>query len=150
VPRPIDPNRLQPAGYPFRLDIETQFTDMDVGAHLNNIAIARFYESARVRSNLDLFGRNFLRRGAPFLIVLAEANIRYLAEGNFPDPVQVGCGIHRIGNSSFVMQQGLFQNGACIGLCDCVMVLTSDGKPTRIPAGVRTAMQGILLPDTHH
>jgi acyl-CoA thioester hydrolase len=148
--RHIDPARLERTSYPFHLDIETQFTDMDVAAHLNNIAIARFYESARVRSNIAMFGRDFFRRGAPCLMVLAEANIRYLAEGNFPDPVQVGCGISRIGNSSFKMLQGLFQNGTCIGLCDCVMVLTADGKPTPIPAGVRAAMQAMLMPHTQH
>jgi acyl-CoA thioester hydrolase len=148
--RHIDPARLERTSYPFHLDIETQFTDMDVAAHLNNIAIARFYESARVRSNIAMFGRDFFRRGAPCLMVLAEANIRYLAEGNFPDPVQVGCGISRIGNSSFRMLQGLFQNGTCIGLCDCVMVLTADAKPTPIPAGVRAAMQAMLMPHTQH
>lgn len=140
------PFRLELGRYPFNVTIDTQFADMDVVAHLNNVAIARYYESARVRSHFALFGRDYYRGAAPFQMVLAQANLSYLAEGNFPDPVQVGCGIGRIGNSSFLMQQGLFQEGGCIGLCESVMVLTSNGKPTPIPPEVRTLMQGMLMP----
>ena len=141
-----DPSRLELGHYPFRLSIDTQFSDMDVVAHLNNIAIARYYESARVRGNFAVFGGDFFRRSAPFQMVLAQANISYLAEGNFPEPVQVGYGISRIGNSSFVTHQGLFQNGVCIGLCESVMVVTVNGKPSPIPPEARAAMQGILIP----
>jgi acyl-CoA thioester hydrolase len=146
LPKSIDPVRLELGNYPFRISIDTQFADMDVVAHLNNVAIARYYENARVRSNFALFGGDFYRRSAQIQMVLAQANISYLAEGNFPEPVQVGCGIGRIGNSSFVMQQGLFQEGACIGLCDSVMVLTANRKPTPIPPQVREAMQGLMMP----
>jgi acyl-CoA thioester hydrolase len=141
-----DPSRLELGHYPFRLSIDTQFSDMDVVAHLNNIAIARYYESARVRGNFAVFGGDFFRRSAPFQMMLAQANISYLAEGNFPEPVQVGYGISRIGNSSFVTHQGLFQNGVCIGLCESVMVVTVNGKPSPIPPEARAAMQGILIP----
>lgn len=141
-----DPFRLELDNYPFRVTIDTQFADMDVVGHLNNIAIARYYESARVRGNFTLFGRDFFRRSDSFQMVLAQANISYLAEGNFPEPVQVGYGISRIGNSSFVTHQGLFQGGACIGLCESVMVMTVNGKPSPIPPEARAAMQGILMP----
>ena len=141
-----DPSRLELDHYPFRSSIDTQFADMDVVAHLNNIAIARYYESARVLGNIVLFGRDYFRRSAPFQMVLAQANISYLAEGNFPEPVQVGYGIGRIGNSSFVTHQGLFQNGACIGLCESVMVLTVNGKPSPVPPQIREAMQGLMMP----
>jgi acyl-CoA thioester hydrolase len=140
------PFRLELGRYPFNVAIDTQFADMDVAAHLNNIAIARYYESARVHNLIALYGRDYYRRNAPFQMVLAQANIGYLAEGNFPEPVQVGCGIGRIGNSSFVMQQGLFQEGTCIGLCESVLVLTRGGKPMPIPPEARIAMQGMLMP----
>jgi acyl-CoA thioester hydrolase len=144
--KPIDPARLELTTYPVRIAIETQFRDMDIAAHLNNVAIAGYYESARARSNLAMFGNDFFRRSSPYLMVLAETNLRFLAEGNYPEPTCTGSGIGRIGNSSFVMQQALFQQGACIGLCDCVMVLTAAGKPTRIPEDVRHAMQSQLMP----
>ena len=59
----FDPQRLLLASYPYRLPIETQFSDMDVAGHVNNVAVARFYECARARFQLFAFDkRNFLAR----------------------------------------------------------------------------------------
>jgi acyl-CoA thioester hydrolase len=149
VNRAIDAARLQAAGYPFHVSIDTQFTDLDVAAHLNNIAIARFYESARARFNIAAFGRDTFRRDAPFVLVLAETKLRFLAEGSYPDPVQVGCGIQRIGVSSFTVHQGLFQNDACIGVSDCVLVVMAAGRPLAIPTEGRANMQRWLVPGSH-
>jgi acyl-CoA thioester hydrolase len=144
--RAIEPHRLLLQTYPFPLSFDTQFTDMDVAAHINNLSIARFYESARARFQLKAFERkDFFRRDAPYTMVLAEANLRYLAECNFPDPVEVGTGISRIGNSSYVFHQALFQHGICASLCEAAMVLTIHGKPSPIPADVRERMNSMLI-----
>jgi len=150
VSRHIDPARRLAASYPYHLEIATQFTDMDIVRHLNNIAIARFYESARVRTNLIVFGDDFLTREDATQMLLAEVHIRYLAEGHFPDPVMVGNGISHVGNSSFRMHQALFQHGACIGLCDAVMVVVQDGRPAPIPAANRAAMAKLLMSAAPH
>lgn len=144
MPTPIDPQRLQADTYPFRLVIETQFSDMDIAGHINNVAIVRFYESARARLHLQMFGNNNFFRERDFAGVVAETHCRYLAEANFPDPVEVMCSIARIGNSSYDVHQALFQNGVCVGLCECVMVLVQAGKAMPIPAAVRERMQAIL------
>ena len=142
----VDPKRSLVASYPYRLTIETQFSDMDVAGHINNLAIARFYESARARFQLFAFdNRNFFGEGKHAAVV-AEVRLRYLAEANFPDPVEVGSGIARIGNSSYDFHQALFQNGVCVGLCDCVMVQVHRGKPTPILQEVRERMQAMLMP----
>lgn len=148
--RHIDPARLDAATYPSRLEIATQFTDLDVLGHLNNVAIARFYESARVRTNMRVFGDHFVNRDNPLQTVLADVHIRYLAEGRFPKPVVVGSGIGHVGNSSFRMQQALFQDGACIGTSDAVMVVTRDGRPSPIPPEHRAVMQELRMPVAPH
>jgi acyl-CoA thioester hydrolase len=143
---PPEPHLLRPESYPFRLPIETQFSDMDLYGHVNNLAVGRFYESARARFQMQVFDhRNFFTRDATYSMMLVEVTMRYLAECNFPDPVEVGVGVSRIGNSSYVMQQALFQKGACVGLCEAVMVLTTRGKPTHIPADTRERMTPMLL-----
>jgi len=144
--RHIDPARRVAASYPYHLEIATQFTDLDIIGHLNNIAIARFYESARVRTNMRVFGEGFVSRENPMQTVLADVHIRYLAEGYFPDPVMVGNAIGHVGNSSFRMHQALFQHGECIGISDAVMVVTTNGRPSTIPPGHRAAMEKLLMP----
>lgn len=140
-----DPRRRQLRCYPFTVAVDTQFSDMDMAAHLNNVAIARFYESARSRLHLSLFGRELYDRQSRYRVVVAEINMRFLGEGAFPDPVHVGCGIARIGKSSYGVLQGLFQGDLCIGIADCALVLTAGGKPTTLPDGVRHAMQSVAM-----
>jgi acyl-CoA thioester hydrolase len=133
-----DPQRLIAANYPNILRFDTQFSDMDVYGHLNNLAIARFYESARARLILQITGRDdFYRPETPEKIVLIETRLRYLAEGQYPAPVDIASGIGHMGNSSLHMHQALFQGGICIGLCDVVMVYAVDGKPCRPPTALR-------------
>ena len=141
----IEPARLRLTEYRFALTVETQFSDMDVAAHLNNVAIGRFYESARSRLHLLLFGRELYGRNSSHRVVLAEINMRFLGEGAFPDPVQVGCGISRIGRSSYGIAQGLFQYDLCIGIAECALVVTQDGRPAQIPDEPRVAMQRFLM-----
>tara|TARA_R110001583_G_scaffold62666_6_gene184057 strand:+ start:1388 stop:1879 length:492 start_codon:yes stop_codon:yes gene_type:complete len=133
-----DPQLLEATNYPYILRLDTQFSDMDAYAHLNNLAIARFYESARARLILQITGRDdFYKPETPDKILLIETRLRYLAEGQYPAPVDVATGIGHIGNSSLQMHQALFQDGICIGLCDVVMVYALDGKPCHIPTALR-------------
>ena len=137
-----DPRLLQTETYPFILNIDTQFGDMDAYAHLNNLAIAGFYESARARMQLHITGRqDFFKPDSPDKILLIEARLQYLAEGRYPEPVEVRTGIGHIGNSSYRLHQALFQQNRCIGLCEAVMIYTLHGKPTTIPHDIRQQLE---------
>jgi len=143
--RTIDPHRLQLKHYPFRLAIETQFGDMDVVGHVSNVAIARFYENARSRFLMKVFHNPQRFRDPRYGIVVAEYTLRFLAEANYPDPVEVGTGISRIGRSSVTVHQALFQKGQCVGLCDAAMVLTSGGQPLALPPEVRERLSPLMV-----
>lgn len=137
-----DPRLLQAKTYPFTLNIDTQFGDMDAYAHLNNLAIAGFYESARARMQLHMSERNdFFNADSPDKILLIEVRIQYLGEGHYPEPVKIRTGIGHIGNSSYRLHQALFQQDRCIGLCEAVMVYTLYGKPITIPHDGRQQLE---------
>ena len=59
--------------------------------------------------------------------------INYLREGQYPDDVEVSSGVSKIGSSSYVIAQAMFQNGQCIATCDSIIVCRTDGegKPLR-------------------
>lgn len=142
----IEPHRLVLENYPHRLAIDTQFGDMDIHGHVNNLVISRFFESARARFQVEVYaGKKLFRRDADYAMLLVENNARFLAECNFPDPVIVGTGLGRIGNSSYEFQHALFQNGACVALGEAVMVCAQHGKPVPVPADVRARMQAQLI-----
>ena len=123
--------RLNLAAYPIILESDTRFQDMDINGHLNNVAFASLFENARVQ--LHHKARPWADRPDNERTMVASVEINYLREGNFPDPVTIGSGVGRIGNSSWSVVQAMFQNGLCIGTCDSVIVCRTDNeaKPLR-------------------
>ncbi|TPG10965.1 acyl-CoA thioesterase [Sphingomonas oligophenolica] len=124
--------RLDAAAYPVTQEIGTRYQDLDTNGHLNNVAFASLFESARVRINRAT--RSEGGRPANERTMVASVAIAYLAEGNFPDPVTVTSGIGRIGTSSWTIEQAMFQQGRCIATCDTVVVCRTDdqAKPLRV------------------
>jgi len=125
------PWRLDPAAYPTSEEIGTRYQDLDTNGHLNNVAFAALFESARVRINR--ITRPHGSRPANERSMVASVAIAYLAEGSFPEPVTVTSGIGQIGTSSFTIEQAMFQHGRCVATCDTVVVVRTDeqGKPLR-------------------
>ncbi len=126
--------RLDPASYPQHETKQTRFQDLDTMGHLNNVAYASLFEDARVRTNqrLGRVNRGKMAEGT-FRAVVARNEINYLAEGTFPEDVEIALGIGRIGNRSFEMLAAMFQSGSCIAICDTTIVMT-DPKGVSLPA----------------
>jgi acyl-CoA thioester hydrolase len=136
----IDPLRLELAAYPVVRELTTRVSDLDGYGHLNAIRLGHFYEDARAAFYYEAF------EGAPRARTLvAQITLRYLREGFWPAPSRVGTGIATIGTSSFVMAQGLFQEGRCIGLCDTVLVSTHEGRAHPLDGDIRLAIERMRL-----
>lgn len=139
-----EPFRLARAAYPYFRAVSARYGDMDEEGHLNNVALAGFYEEARVS-----FLRHHLKSkdGHDFRFVIANMNISYLAEAHYPGDYDVGVGVSKIGNSSFGLGAGLFLGEACLGVMDTVQVVMVDDKPSTIPAQLRSKLLGYGLSD---
>jgi acyl-CoA thioester hydrolase len=138
-----DPRRRDLAAYPWSATLETRFADMDVNRHLNNVAIARFFEETRIRFNWGLIARAELSQRPHYLV--AHVAIDYLGEGRYPDPVTMTYAVGHIGSSSFRSLMGMFQNGACIALCDSVLVHRGPAGPSPLPAELRARLEAFPL-----
>ncbi len=125
------------AAYPWSTEVQTRFGDMDFNAHLNNVAIAQLYEEGRVRFNQHLRDRYVI--GRPRFVVVRVA-IDYLEEARYPAAVTLAAGTLEVGRSSWRIGLALFQAGACLGLCDSVLVHRGDGGPTPLPDALRAAL----------
>lgn len=134
--------RLNLAAYPVILESDTRFQDLDVNGHLNNVAFAALFENARVQ--LHRKARPWGDRPENERTMVASVEINYLREGNFPAPVTIGSGIGRIGNSSWVVIQAMFQKGECIGTCDSVIVCRTDNEAKPLRAEVVDELQEML------
>jgi acyl-CoA thioester hydrolase len=138
--------RLLLANYPVQIDIPPRFGDLDALRHLNNVAIARIYEDARVRFLNECGGRDAFAPKHRF--VMAELTVQYLAEGGYPEVLTAGSGVARLGGSSLVVAQGLFQGGRCIGTSESVLVYVdrTDGRAKPLPEAARAVFGRWMLP----
>lgn len=134
--------RLNLAYYPIALDVPVRFADLDPLRHINNVAIGQFYEEARVNLNTQVFAMAHTR---PERMLVANLDIAYLHEGQYPGVIRVGSGIGRIGRTSYEIAQGLFQNGRCIGTAQTVVVYIQGGVPSPPPGDVLRALEAFLL-----
>ncbi len=134
------PDRRTLASYPYAVEIPPRFGDMDALRHLNNVALARIYEEARVRftTAIDLHRL----RDPGHRTVVAEVGIRYLLQAYYPGLLTAGMGVLRIGRSSYTYGAALFQDGRCVGLGDTrlVYINVEDGRPRPLPEALRAVL----------
>jgi acyl-CoA thioester hydrolase len=142
MPKP-DSWRLDAASYPVSEDFQTRFQDMDINGHLNNVAFAALFESARVMLNRRV--RPWGERPSNERTMVAEVTITYLAEGRFPGDVTIASGIGRVGTSSWAILQAMIQNGRCIATCDTVVVCRTDNEARPLRAELRGALEELLI-----
>ena len=140
MPRPAA-WRLSPDAYPIREQIQTRYQDLDTNGHLNNVAFAALFETSRVRMNRAL---GMWDKVGGFRAVVARNEINYLAEGSFPDPVEIAVGIGRIGNRSWDMLAAMLQNGQPIATCDTVIVMTAPAGEA-LPDALRERLEGLQV-----
>jgi acyl-CoA thioesterase FadM len=85
----------------------TRWADDDAYGHMNN---ATYYELFDTAVNAHLFEATGLNvRRLPAIGVVAETSCRYFREIGFPEPVDIGLVVERVGSSSVIYRIGLFQ-----------------------------------------
>ena len=121
-----------------------RFADLDSYGHLNNVAYATFAESGRVDFLSKVIEGCLDGQGEGW--VIAKLTVNFLASAYYPGDVRIGNVIRRIGNSSVLIEQGLFANGKCFGTCESVLVWAdSKNEVSRpIPEEVRAVLKNYL------
>ena len=98
--------------------VSLRYSDQDPMEHVNNVAITALLESGRMHLFRAIFGDVLERQG----MVLARLNIDYLNEIRFPDPVDVGGRIAKVGGRSLTSQITVFQGDRCCVVSENVNV----------------------------
>ena len=85
----------------------TRWADDDVYGHMNN---ARYFELIDTAVNAYLGEASGVNiRTLPAIGVVAEVGCRYFSQMGYPQPVDMGLVVDRVGTSSVVYRIGLFQ-----------------------------------------
>ena len=129
---------LQRNGFRFWTEEKLRNADTDQFRHVNNAVIATFFEAAR----MEIFAPPEIRAlmdGANLAVV--RLLIEFSAELHFPGRVQVGSAVVEVGNTSFKVRQGLFDDrhgsGCATAEAVCVLLHGETGRPHPIAPELR-------------
>jgi acyl-CoA thioester hydrolase len=87
-------------GYRFVMRRDVEFRDVDVAEHVNNAVYLTYLETARVRYLIDVLGPDFAYQ---LSLILAHISVDFRSPARFPEMLEVGARVPRIGNTSFDM-----------------------------------------------
>ncbi|MDB5985489.1 MAG: acyl-CoA thioesterase [Nevskia sp.] len=135
--------------YPHFQSIATRWKDNDQYGHVNNIDYYSFFDTV---INAFLIRQGKLDPvGGEVLGFCAESHCRFLQALSFPDNVDAGLRVSKLGRSSVRYEIGLFAEGsdepAAEGWFVHVFVDRVDRKPCELPQALRSALSRLLVLD---
>jgi acyl-CoA thioester hydrolase len=128
------------------LEIATRWSDNDMYGHVNNASYYSYFDTV---VNRMLIERGLLDTARSAAIgVVVETGCRFFTSLSFPEAVQAGLRVARIGNSSVRYEIALFRreekDAAALGHFVHVYVDRSTRRPVPVPAEVRAALDPLV------
>lgn len=125
--------------------IPTRWHDNDHYGHVNNAVYYAYFDTAISGLLMQVVGSDVRKLDA--IGVVAETGCRYLKELSYPDLLNVGVKVEKIGRSSVIYNLGIFRGDedvpAAIGRFTHVYVGRETHKVAQIPEIVQTALANL-------
>jgi acyl-CoA thioester hydrolase len=121
--------------FPYRLTDNVRFADLDPNQHVNNAVYASYFETGRVTLVKDrAFG--LMPPGLGWIMV--RLDIHFRAELRWPNTIEMGLGVTRLGRTSVTFDQVVFSEGVCVASAQSVSVLIDETtrKPTALTGDI--------------
>ncbi|MFR9753467.1 acyl-CoA thioesterase [Nocardia sp. 004] len=126
----------------------TRWADNDHYGHVNNVMYYSYFDTAVNAWLMDATGIDI--RTLPALGVVAQTACQYLDSISFPDQLQVGLSVARLGRSSITYDMAIFRvdddalEMVATGTFVHVYVDAESRKPVEIPSVIRTAAEALV------
>lgn len=126
--------------------ISTRWKDNDAYRHVNNVTYLSFFDTA-VNENLIKGGVLDIENSDAIGLV-ARSSCDYFAAVSFPDKIDVGLSVSRLGTSSVTYELAVFREdetqAAAQGQLIHVYVDRKTNRPVDLPAALRAHLSGLL------
>jgi acyl-CoA thioester hydrolase len=136
--------------YPHRFAIQTRWKDNDVYGHVNNVEYYSYFDTA-INAWLIREGGLDIERGE-VIGLCVESHCEYRAALTFPETIEVGLRVGRLGKSSVRYELGIFREStdeaAAEGHFVHVFVDRENRRPVPIPPQLRAALERLQVPAT--
>ena len=128
---------------------DTRWRDNDRYGHLNNAIYYELFDSA---INQLLIDQNLLDfEAGDHVFLVAASGCHYFSEVAYPDKLEIGLAISRLGNSAVTYDLGLFKKGAdhtaATGFFVHVHVTSDSYRPVPIPTPCRDVFNTFVIAD---
>lgn len=145
--RPTDALTRTRADYPHVLAIATRWMDNDTYAHVNNVTYYSYFDT--------VVNEHLIRAGGldiavdPVIGIVVETGCLFRKSLSFPDIVDAGLAVTKLGGSSVVYEIALFRQGdddaAALGRFVHVWVDRATQRPVAIPPRIRAALEPLRV-----
>ena len=128
------------------IELPVLWGDQDAFGHVNNTVPIRWFESARI-AYFERTGMGALMQATGVGPILAAVNCNYHLQLHYPDTVQIGARISRLGRTSFSMEHAVYsasqQAVAADGSSTIVVLDYTTNRPQRIFDDLRAAVERV-------
>lgn len=136
--------------YPHFLTIPTRWADNDIYGHVNNVEYYAFFDTVINRWLIAEGGLDIHANGAGDVIGLCvESHCAYRDSFAFPEDVEAGLRVGKLGNTSVRYEIGLFAAGAeepaASGWFVHVFVDAESRRPAPIPERLRVCLERLVV-----
>ena len=133
--------------YPHFLSIQTRWSDNDIYGHVNNVTYYSYFDTV---VNCFLIDQGGLDIETDSVIGMAvETMCKFNKPLAYPEVLEAGLRVGKLGNSSVRYEIGIFQEGAAeaaaMGHFVHVFVDRATGKAAPIPDAIRSALEQIKV-----
>jgi acyl-CoA thioester hydrolase len=137
------------SAFPVRWAMPTRWADNDHYGHVNNVTYYSYFDTAVNGYLMEATGGDIRELEAVGLVV--ETACRFLAPVSFPDHLEVGLAVSRLGRSSITYHIGLFRAGeeepVALARFVHVYVDRTNRRTTTVPEVIRAAVGPLLSPE---
>ncbi len=129
--------------YAFIFPIQTRWADNDIYGHVNNVTYYSYFDTAT--NALLIQKADFDIHQSPIIGLVVNSSCDFFQELTYPEIIEVGVAISKIGNASLTYDLAIFKQGqsqaSAQGQFVHVFVSRETKKSTPIPQDMRDALQ---------
>ena len=145
----VKPQSKSRGAFRYFASFDTRWRDNDRYGHLNNAIYYELFDSAINQLLIDRGILDFESGDHVFLV--ASSGCHYFSELAYPDKLEIGLAISRLGNSAVTYELGLFKKGAdhtaAAGFFVHVHVTRDSYRPAPIPERDRDVFKQFVIAD---
>lgn len=138
------PNPPSRSTFPAFRDVPTRWHDNDHYGHVNNVVYYAYFDTAVNGWLIDEAALDI--RDLPAIGLVVETSCRFFRPVGFPDRLQVGIGVARLGTSSVVYRLAIFREGDDDAVALGRFVHVYVDRETRRTLEIPTALRDVLTP----